>query len=51
MMIELTKVVIELLQLLTRADVDIAELDERMLRLKHELGAWFMDGYPLYEGS
>ncbi len=47
----LTRVMMELLQLLLRADVDMQDLEERVNVLKYELGSWFMDGYPLYQGS
>ncbi len=54
---EITRVIKELFWLLQ--NVNIAEedykvgigIDERVDAIKQELGSWFIDGYPLYQGS
>ena len=44
----------ELTRLLRNSNGEVEseeELDERVEAIKRELGAWFIDGYPLYQAS
>jgi len=51
---ERTRVVKELTRLLQNNTEEVeseSELDERVEAIKRELGAWFIEGYPLYQAS
>ena len=49
-----TRVMEELTRLLQNNTEEVeseGELDERVEAIKRELGAWFIDGQPLYQAS
>ena len=49
-----TRVMEELTRLLQNNIEEVeseGELDDRVEAIKRELGAWFMEGYPLYQAS
>ncbi len=51
----ITRVIKELLWLLQSMNIAeedcTSEIEERVNAIKHELGSWFIDGYPLYQAS
>jgi len=52
--IERTRVMKELTRLLQNSTGEVeseGELDGRVEAIKRELGAWFIEGYPLYQAS
>ena len=54
--VELTRLMKELLPLLQNISEEGEvkrenAIGERVEAIKRELGAWFIDGYPIYQGS
>jgi len=53
--IEITKLVKELTRLLQNVPLleegDEGELEEKVEKIKRELGSWFIEGYQLYQAS
>ncbi len=47
----LTKELRRLLQNIPDSEFEEGEMEERLGEIKSELGSWFIDGYPLYQGS
>ncbi len=50
----ITKVMKELARLLQDTSIteeEECEMDKRIEVIKRELGSWFIDDYPLYQGS
>jgi len=49
---ELTRLMKELIRLLQNTPGgEKGDLDERVEKIKRELGSWFSEGYQLYQGS
>ncbi len=49
---ELTRLMKELIRLLQNTPgFEEGDLGERVEGIKHELGSWFIEGYPLYQAS
>jgi hypothetical protein len=52
--IELTRLMKELMRFLQHmpsSEVDEGRIDDRVEAIKRELGAWFIEGYTLYQAS
>ena len=53
---EITRVIKELTRLLQdisgfEFELEEGETEKRLETIRSELGSWFIDGYPLYQGS
>ncbi|MCW3133571.1 MAG: hypothetical protein N2V78_04500 [Methanophagales archaeon] len=52
--VEITRLMKDLMKLfqnISNAGFEEGEMRERFDAIKRELGSWFKDGYPLYQGS